>query len=227
MTQQRFDAVCFDCDSTLSRIEGIDELAVRRGLKQEISALTEAAMNGCQPLDAIYAKRLSIVRPDRAAVDWLGELYVEQIVPGAKRTVEVLQKLGRAVYVVSGGLLPAVQHLSRSLGIPESHVHAVPVYFDQVGAYDGFDAHSPLHLADGKAIICRHLAVRHGAVAMVGDGVTDVAARAGGAYVVGFGGVTYRKAVAEGADCYVAAPELTATLDELLSVEERGALGGV
>jgi phosphoserine phosphatase len=38
-----FAAVCFDCDSTLSRIEGIDELARRAGLEQEIAPLTDAA----------------------------------------------------------------------------------------------------------------------------------------------------------------------------------------
>jgi hypothetical protein len=56
---------------------------------------------------------------------------------------------------------------------------------------------------------------------MVGDGITDVAARAGGAYVIGFGGVAYRETVAMGADCYIAHAELTATLAPLLSEEEQ------
>ena len=51
--QPKFAAVCFDCDSTLSRIEGIDELASRRGLKHEVSRLTEAAMNGSLAIDAV------------------------------------------------------------------------------------------------------------------------------------------------------------------------------
>ena len=38
----------------------------------------------------------------------------------------------------------------------------------------------------------------------VGDGVTDLAARSSGAYVVGFGGVAHRKVMAEGADAFVA-----------------------
>ena len=40
----KFDAVCFDCDSTLSRIEGINELARRAGCEAEIASMTEAAM---------------------------------------------------------------------------------------------------------------------------------------------------------------------------------------
>jgi len=223
-TQGKFRVVCFDCDSTLSRLEGIDELASRYGRKSEVAGLTEAAMNGSLSIDDVYAKRLSIVRPDREAVDWLGERYVEELVPGARETIEALHRLGKEVYVVSGGLLPSVRHLAQALTIPWSHVYAVSIEFDASGAYQGFDQGSPLPRADGKAVVCRELAKRHGAIAMVGDGMTDVAARAGGAYVVGFGGVAYRETVAMGADCYVAHAELTATLEPLLSEEERKAL---
>ena len=76
----------------------------------------------------------------------------------------------------------------------------------------------------GRRSCAGRLARRHGAIAMVGDGMTDVAARAGGAYVIGFGGVAYRETVAMGADCYVADAELTATLKPLLSEEERKAI---
>ena len=219
--ERKFDAVCFDCDSTLSRIEGIDELARRSGLEREIAPLTGAAMSGSLPIDAIYAKRLSIVRPDQAAVSWLGERYVEELVPGARETVNTLHRLGKAVYIVSGGLLPAVERLAHALAIPTSRVHAVAVHFDGAGAYVGFDAGSPLCRTEGKAAVCRHLAARHGRIAIVGDGVTDLAARVGGAYVVGFGGVAYREAVAKGADHFVASPDLTATLEVLLSEAER------
>ena len=147
------------------------------------------------------------------------------MVPGATETVEALRSLGKDVYVLSGGLLPAVRQLAGALEIPDSHVLAVPVHFDEEGAYRGFDTGSPLPRAEGKAVVCRLLAARHGSIAMVGDGVTDVAARAGGAYIVGFGGVVYREAVAMGADCYVTDAALTATLEPLLSEEERSVLG--
>ena len=101
----RFDAVCFDCDSTLSRIEGIDELAKRAGCEAEIAALTKAAMNGQVPLDAVYGKRLERVRPGRADLDWLAQRYVEEIVPGARETIHTLVRLGKPAYVVSGGIL--------------------------------------------------------------------------------------------------------------------------
>jgi len=177
-------------------------------------------MEGSLSLEEVYAKRLAIVRPDRDALAWLGQRYVEEIVDGAVETIATLQRLGKCVYLVSGGLLQPVATLAQALAVPPSNVCAVEIYLDREGNYVGFDAGSPLVRSDGKAEICRGIAARHGALAMVGDGVTDLNARAGGAYVVGFGGVTNRQAMAAGADCFVTDATLTCTLEALLTNAE-------
>jgi phosphoserine phosphatase len=218
----KFEAICFDCDSTLTRIEGIDELARRCGVAAEIAPLTDAAMEGRLSLEDVYARRLEIVRPGRDALTWLGERYVEEMVDGAQETIAALQGIGKPVYLVSGGFVQSVLMLARAIGIPSSRVRAVEIYLDGSGRYAGFDATSPLIRSDGKAEICRRLDEQHGAVAIVGDGVTDLAARASGAYVVGFGGVVRRQVMAEGADDFVAEAPLTRTLDALLSASELG-----
>ena len=172
----KFAAVCFDCDGTLTRIEGIDELARRSGRDAEIAPLTAAAMDGTLSIEDVYARRLEIVRPDRDALEWLGERYVEELVDGAGETVAALQRLGKSVYVVSGGLLQPVTKLAEALAIAPDNVRAVAVHLDSAGRYQGFDTNSPLVRSDGKAEICRALATRHGPIAVVGDGVTDLAA---------------------------------------------------
>jgi phosphoserine phosphatase len=217
----RFDAVCFDCDSTLTRIEGIDELARRTGREAEIASLTEAAMNGVIPLEAVYAKRLDLVRPDRAALAWLAERYVDEMVSGAADTIATLRRHGKAVYVVTSGLLQAVAPFARVLGLAPAQVYAVEVQFDAAGSYQGFDSSSPLCCSGGKATVCQSISATHGNVAMVGDGVTDLAARAGGAYVVGYGGIAHRDVMLQEADYYIAASSLTATLAALLSEKEQ------
>jgi phosphoserine phosphatase len=217
----RFDAVCFDCDSTLTRIEGINELARRAGREAKVASLTEGAMNGVITLEAVYAKRLDIVRPDKAALAWLAERYVEEMVSGAVETITTLRRHGKAVYVVTSGLLQAVAEFASALGLAPAQVHAVQVHLDAAGAYQGFDSSSPLCRSDGKATICRSMAAMHGNVAMVGDGVTDLAAREGGAYVVGYGGVIRRHIMLREADCYIASPSLTATLPAVLTEEEQ------
>jgi phosphoserine phosphatase len=210
-SRPRFDAICFDCDSTLTRIEGIDELALRAGREAEIASLTEAAMSGAVPLEAVYPKRLDLVRPDRAALVWLAERYVDEMVCGAAETVATLMRQGKAIYIVTGGLLQPVSEFARALGLAAAQVYAVEVHLD---------SSSPLCGSEGKAIICKRIAARHGKVAMVGDGVTDLAARAGGASIVGYGGVIRREIVARQADYYVAAAHLSATLVALLSDDE-------
>ena len=177
-------------------------------------------MNGLVSLEEVYAKRLEIVRPARSALAWLAERYAEEMVSGAAETIATLKRHGKAVYVITGGLLQAVAEFAWSLGFAPEQVYAVKVYFDGAGTYQGFDTSSPLCRSNGKAEICRKLAAKHGNIAMIGDGQTDLAARAAGAYVVGYGGVAHREVMRQEADCYVAAPSLTATLPALLTEEE-------
>ena len=77
-------------------------------------------MNGAIPLEEIYAKRLDIVRPDRAALAWLADRYAEEMVSGAAETIATLRRHGKAVYVITSGLLQAVAEFARSLGFAPS-----------------------------------------------------------------------------------------------------------
>ena len=87
-----FEIVCFDCDSTLSKIEGIDELARRVGLGEELAKLTDAAMNGDVALEEIYGKRLELIKPNRAAIDWVADFYIAELVEGVADVFAELQK---------------------------------------------------------------------------------------------------------------------------------------
>jgi phosphoserine phosphatase len=210
-----FDVICFDCDSTLSKIEGIDELARRVGLGEEMSKLTDAAMNGIVPLEAVYEKRLSLIRPDQNSIDWLADLYIAEIVDGVKEVFAALLAQNKTVHIISGGLRQAILPLAKHLGLPESHVHAVDVYFNEDGSYGHYDLNSPLARTGGKAIIVSSLKAQ-GSLAMIGDGKTDLEAKQAGAYVLGFGGVVDRAIVRELADFYTTEPSLLSVLEHIL-----------
>ncbi len=209
-----FDVICFDCDSTLSRIEGIDELARRVGLGAEIAKLTDAAMNGEFPLEAVYERRLALINPDKDSIDWLAELYISEIVSGVKEVFDTLLAQGKAVHIISGGLRPAILPLAAYLGLPESHVHAVDVYFDEAGAYAGFDKTSPLARTGGKAEVVAGLKTELPLV-MIGDGKTDLEAKQAGAYVIGFGGVVDRTIVRQNSDFYSTDSSLLFVLEHI------------
>ena len=196
-----FDVICFDCDSTLSKIEGVDELAKRVGLGDELAQLTDSAMNGDVALEAIYAKRLNLIKPSRADIEWLSKLYISELVDGVEVVFKQLAQHNKSVHIISGGLLPAILPLAKILHVPESNIHAVDIYFDNNGQYLGYDTASPLTKNGGKAVIVESLESHN--VVMVGDGQTDLEAQKAGAKVIGFGGVIARDAVRNKADFFV------------------------
>jgi phosphoserine phosphatase len=197
----RFQSVLFDCDSTLSEIEGIEELAVAH--REEIVALTEAAMLGAMPLEAVYGRRLAIIRPTRQAVERVGEMYVERLVAGARDVVASLTSLGIDVRIISGGLLPAVLRVARELDIPDDRVAAVDIFFDARGAYAGFDETSPLARQRGKALVIAAWSDLARPTMLVGDGATDLEARSVVDRFVAFAGVVERPNVTAHAEVVI------------------------
>ena len=169
-----FEIVCFDCDSTLSKIEGIDELARRVGLGEELAKLTDAAMNGDVALEEIYGKRLELIKPNRAAIDWVADFYIAELVEGVADVFAELQKQNKTVHIISGGLLPAILPLAKLLNVPTENVHAVDMYFTENGDYLGYEINSPLAKNGGKAAIIKSL--QSTSLVMIGDGKTDLEA---------------------------------------------------
>jgi phosphoserine phosphatase len=190
-----FKTVVFDCDSTLSSIEGIEELASDH--RAEVTQLTEAAMRGELPLEQVYGRRLAVVRPTRAQVRALGELYVATLVPDATEVVRELQRAGVEVRILSGGLRPAVLAMAHALGVDERHVAAVDVFFDAAGAYAGFDEGSPLARAGGKRDVLASAPDLQRPVMLVGDGATDLEAQPAVDLFVAYCGVATRAGVVD------------------------------
>src|SRR5688572_23670859 len=211
MASTRFGSVIFDCDSTLSAIEGIEELA--HAHREEIARLTEAAMRGEIPLEDVYGRRLELVRPSREQVEALGERYVRTLVTDARETVAALLAENIEVRVISGGIRQAVVPLALALGLPERAVAAVDVDFDENGDYIGFDEASPLTRSGGKRIVLEQwLPELSRPIMLVGDGATDLEARPPADRFVAFSGVIERPTVIEAADDVVRTPSLAPVL---------------
>ncbi len=210
-----YDIICFDCDSTLSKIEGIDELGRKSGLYDELVALTNAAMNGELALEQVYAKRLALIKPDKAQMAWLADLYIAEIAEGVEEVFSILLAQGKQVHIISGGIRQAILPLAEKLGLSADHVHAVDVSFNDDGSFKQFDQHSPLARNGGKSTVCKQIKSEGLTMAMIGDGKTDLEAKHAGAKVIGFGGVMKRDIVVEQADVFVNETSLMAVLPHL------------
>jgi phosphoserine phosphatase len=221
-----FAAVYFDCDSTLSSIEGVDELLAFAppALRADIADLTNKAMEGKLPLAEVYESRLRVLAPRREQLERIGELYTARLVPHAHELVQALQYLGKQVGICSGGLLVPVQAVARHLGIPLANVHAVPLAFATDGSYVDFDRSSPLWRNGGKIEIVRALPASQRPVAFVGDGITDLETQGTADLFIGFGGVVTRPAVRDKAQVFVATASLAPVLRHVATADELARL---
>jgi HAD superfamily phosphoserine phosphatase-like hydrolase len=200
-----FRTVVLDVDSTVSGIEGIDWLAARRGdlIARRVADLTNNAMQGGVPLEHVYGLRLNAIRPRRDEVDALARAYVDALAPGAVETMERLRRLNVQIVLVSGGLRHALLRMALHLGLSPSDVHAVALRFDAGGAYQGYDATSPMTTSDGKRRMVESLSL-DGPILAVGDGATDLAMRDAVDLFAAFTGFVTRPNVVEHADVVVA-----------------------
>ncbi len=223
-TRKRGKVIFLDCDSTLSAIEGIDELARVRGpeIFAEVVALTDAAMNGEVPLDEVFGRRMAIIRPTQSMADQVALRYLEAETAGMRELVSGLQARGWLTVILSGGFVPLIGPLARSLGI--EHIEAVPLHFAENGDYAGYGEDYPTTRGGGKNEVIREWkqAMMPERVVMMGDGVSDLETKAEVDMFVGFGGVVARERVREGADHWVPGEIAVALLlDEIDAAPSR------
>ena len=206
--------IAFDCDSTLSAIEGIDELGRSRGpaVFAQIEAMTHDAMNGRLPVEAVFGRRLEIIQPRRADADAVGRRYVETVEPTAQATIAALKLRGWTPVIISGGFRPLMASLAEHLGI--ERVEAVDIFFHPDGAYNGYDKNYPTTRSGGKPEIVAALKREFSPTqfVMVGDGASDLETKPSVDRFVGFGRYTPREAVRQGAHDFIY------TLDTLLKI---------
>jgi len=216
--------VIFDCDSTLTGIEGIDELASHPDTRQRVADLTRSAMDGNVNLETVYGERLEILHPTRGAVRALRSRYRKHVVKDAAALIQALQVLGHEVYIVSGGLFDPVREFGLHLGVAPEHIRAVKVEYDTLSGswWQGQGPWREEYLAlqrsvltesDGKARIIRELLEdQTGRSLLVGDGVSDLLASREVDLFAGFGGVICRDRVASEAKVFIQSQSIAPVL---------------
>ncbi len=108
--------VVMDMDSTLIRIEVIDELARAHGVGEQVAAITRRAMLGEIEYDQSLRERVALLKGLNASVlyDLAKNLPLTE---GAETLLRVLKRLGYRTAVISGGFSVAAEALQKRLGI--------------------------------------------------------------------------------------------------------------
>ena len=164
--------VVLDMDSTLIRIEVIDELARAAGVGAEVARITERAMQGEMDYDQSLRQRVALLAGLNVAVlDNLAQNL--PLTDGAETLVRVLKRLGYKIAVISGGFSRAAEALKRRLGVDYAYSNNLEV---QGGKLTGRVV-GPIVNAQRKAELLETIAQAEGVlldqVIAVGDGAND------------------------------------------------------
>lgn len=165
--------VAFDMDSTLIETEVIDELAKLAGVGEEVSAITERAMQGEIDFCESFRRRVALLKGLDESV--LAEVAANlPITEGAERLVGTLRSLGYKTAIISGGFTYFGRCLQQRLGIDY-------VYANELETVDGkVTGEVTGTIVDGarKAVLLREIAQQEGIdleqVISVGDGANDL-----------------------------------------------------
>ena len=127
MVLSEFRVLALDMDSTLIRIECIDELARLAGLGPEVAAITEAAMRG-QIADYSESLRRRVALLAGADASLLRAVAQQlPLSPGAERLLGVTRRSGLQTLLVTGGFGFFARTLQGQLGIDRVCANEVQV----------------------------------------------------------------------------------------------------
>ena len=113
-----FRLAAFDMDSTLINIECIDEIAAMAGKKDEVAAITEAAMRGeITDFKDSLRRRLALLKG--TPVSALDRVLAERLEfnPGARELCAALTAAGIKLVLVSGGFTYFTRYVAAQLGM--------------------------------------------------------------------------------------------------------------
>ena len=105
-----------DVDGTLLLEEVIDLLGREAGREEEISLITSRAIRGELDFETSLRERVALLKglPDSVFDTVFNSIHLS---PNAQKFISILQKNGILVGLVSGGFIPIVDRLAKSLGI--------------------------------------------------------------------------------------------------------------
>jgi phosphoserine phosphatase len=109
-----------DMDSTMIEQECIDELADALGIKPEIAAITNRAMNGELDFEAALKTRVGLLKGLRLAA--IEEIRRERITlaPGGRALVQTMRAFGAYTCLVSGGFTYFAEYIAKRIGFDEA-----------------------------------------------------------------------------------------------------------
>ena len=176
---QDFRLAAFDMDSTLINIECVDEIAAAAGRKEEVAAITEAAMRG-DIADYKASLRARVALLEGVRVMHLEQVYRErlQLNPGASQLLAALRAAGLRTLLVSGGFTFFTDRVRDLLHIDYTRSNVLEIANGALTGRMVDQAWGDICDGDEKRRMllatCAQLGVRPDQAIAVGDGANDL-----------------------------------------------------
>lgn len=208
LTRRAKRIVLLDMDSTLIQQEVIDLLALKAGVGDKVSQITEKAMRGELDFAQSLSQRVGLLADSSQEI--LQQVASEiTLTPGARTLVRTLHRLGHKVGVVSGGFLDVIEPLLKELEIDYYEANKLEIANGKLtGNLTG-----KIVDRQAKADSLKEFAKQEGVVLSqtiaIGDGANDL----GMLEVAGLGiAFNAKPAVRAAADSSISSPYLDAVL---------------
>ncbi|ADQ16965.1 D-isomer specific 2-hydroxyacid dehydrogenase NAD-binding protein [Leadbetterella byssophila DSM 17132] len=169
-----------DFDSTITKVEGLDELAAI-ALKSDpegeskvarIKELTDKGMAGELSFSESLTQRLALLKANKSHVDILIEFLKENITDSFDRNRAFLKEFADQILIISSGFKDFIVPIAKHLGLKPENVYANTFIYNETGDIVGVDQSNPLSKTGGKIEVVKFLNL-DGHVSVIGDGFTD------------------------------------------------------
>jgi phosphoserine phosphatase len=164
--------ICFDMDSTLVDMEGIDEMAGRAGVHREVARITEKAMRGDFDFEESLRQRVAMLKG--LALDEVIDIRNHMaLTEGADELITTLKWLGFKLGIVSGGFDIFADYLKDKFSLDFAYANRLD---SKNGALTGKvrgDIVDAAHKARTLNKVACDLAIPLDQVVAIGDGAND------------------------------------------------------
>ncbi|MGB6105758.1 MAG: phosphoserine phosphatase SerB [Pusillimonas sp.] len=167
--------LAMDMDSTLVNIECIDEIADMVGRKEQVAAITEAAMRGeITDFSESLKRRVGLLKG--VSLGALEQVYTERLRlnPGAEKLIETAKKHGVKTLLVSGGFTFFTERLKERLGLDACHANTLEVVDGLLTGRVVGDIVDAQGKADHLLALADQLGAGAEQIIAVGDGANDL-----------------------------------------------------
>ncbi len=221
MKNEKF--IVIDFDSTFTKVEGLDELAIislencedKNDRIEQIQKLTNLGMEGKISFPESLQKRISLLKANKKHLKPLIDTLKKQVSDSFLRNKEFLTNYADNILLISSGFKDFIEPIVTEFGIKSENIYANNFLYDDEGNIVGYDIKNVLSQEKGKVNLLKSLNLE-GDVYVIGDGYTDYEIREAGLAnkFFAFTENIERESVVEKAD------HITPSLEEFLYVNK-------